>query len=39
MKATIGMVPVAALKTLTDGLGPVTIKSGLLLTICRASSA
>jgi hypothetical protein len=33
MNAIIGIVLVAALKAVTAGLGPVTISSGLLVTI------
>jgi hypothetical protein len=39
MNATIGMVLVAALKAITTGLVPVTITSGLRVTISRAKSA
>ena len=39
MNATIGIVLVVAVKTVTTGLVPVTITFGLLLTICRARSA
>jgi len=39
MKATIGIVPVAALNTFTTGFVPVTITSGLRATISRATSA
>jgi hypothetical protein len=39
MNATIGMVLVAALKAITTGLVPVTIKSGLRATISLAIPA
>ena len=39
MKATTGIVLVAALKAVTTGLVPVTITSGLRVTISRAMSA
>jgi hypothetical protein len=39
MNPTIGIVLVAAAKIVTTGLVPVTIKSGLRLTISRAKSA
>jgi len=39
MNATTGIVLVAALKAITTGLVPVTITSGLRLTISRARSA
>ena len=39
MNATTGTVLVTALNASTTGLGPVTIKSGLLLMISRAISA
>src|SRR3981189_540103 len=39
LNATTGIVLVAALKTITTGLVPVTIKSGLRVTISRAKSA
>jgi hypothetical protein len=39
MNATIGIVLVAALNSITTGLVPVTIRSGLLVTISRAKLA
>jgi hypothetical protein len=39
MNATTGIVLVAALKAVTTGLVPVTITSGLRLTMSRAISA
>ena len=39
MKATSGIVLVAALKAVTTGLVPVTITSGLRLTISCAKTA
>jgi hypothetical protein len=39
MNATTGIVLVAAMKAITTGLVPVTIKFGLRVTISRAKSA
>jgi hypothetical protein len=39
MNATIGIVLVAAWNAVTTGLVPVTITSGLRVTICLAKSA